>query len=425
MKIAIVHEWLQQYAGSERVLEQLIDLFPSADLFALVDFMPERERGMLGGRTVQTTFIQKLPFAKRWFRNYLGLMPIAIEQLPMSGYDLVISSSHAVAKGVLTGPGQVHVSYVHSPMRYAWDLQSDYLRQSKLDRGLKGLYARWLLHRLRNWDTRTSNGVDVFVANSGYIAHRINKVYRRQAEIVPPPVDLARFPLGSLPRDGYLIASRFVPYKHVPLVVEAFRRMPDRKLTVIGDGPERAEVFRQAAGAANITVLAPVSGEELAKRLASARAFVFAAVEDFGITMVEAQACGTPVIALGKGGACEIVADLDEDEPTGVLFSEQTAESIIDAVERFEAAPHGVSPLHCHLRAQRFSVKAFKEAMLEIVDRAMAEHHGVTRMKNAKRLLKEAAASAADLPGIPVTHDKTRKALATGQASAELVEQHS
>jgi glycosyltransferase involved in cell wall biosynthesis len=394
MRIAIVHEWLEHYAGSERVLEQLLQVFPDADLFAIVDFMPDSQRGMLGGRQVHTTFIQKLPFARKLFRNYLGLMPLAVEQLKLGDYDLVLSSSHAVAKGVLTGPGQVHVSYVHSPMRYAWDLQAEYLQQGRLEHGLKGMYARWLLHHMRLWDTRTSNGVDVFVANSSYIAKRIRKVYRRESEVVHPPVDLERFPPYCGPREGYLIASRFVPYKRVPLVVEAFARMPDKKLTVVGDGPERQQVVRAAAGAANIELLSPVGGAELAQRMAKARAFVFAAVEDFGITMVEAQSCGTPLIALGRGGACDIVRGRDHDRPTGVLFAHQTADSIIGAVHEFEAHEASFTPSNCNANAQRFSQAEFRDKILDVVDRAMSEYSSIIRPMAAARIGADAVAAA-------------------------------
>ena len=187
MRVAIVHEWLEHYAGSERVLEQLLKCYPEADVFAVVDFMPPKERAFLAGRPVTTSFIQKLPFARSRFRNYLQLMPLAVEQFDLASYDLIISSNHAVAKGVLTGPKQVHVSYVHSPMRYAWDLQAQYLRESGVEKGPKSLYVRWLLHKMRVWDASSANGVDVFIANSSYIAKRIQKAYRREAIVVRRP----------------------------------------------------------------------------------------------------------------------------------------------------------------------------------------------------------------------------------------------
>ncbi|NVN11477.1 glycosyltransferase, partial [Nguyenibacter vanlangensis] len=304
-KVAIVHEWLDTVAGSERVVQQLLLLFPQAELFAVVDFLPPGERGMLQGRKVTTTFIQRLPFARKRFRNYIGLMPLAVEQLDLSGFDLVISSNHAVAKGVITGPDQLHISYVHSPLRYAWDMQAQYLRQTGLDRGPKGLFARWLLHRLRNWDVRSAAGVDVFVANSSYIQRRIRKVYRRDALVIYPPVDVARFQPKDGPRDSFVVVSRLVPYKRVDLVIQAFRLMPQHKLVVVGDGPEWDAVSALAQGAANIVLRGKLPREELLRQMQSARACVFAAEEDFGIATVEAQACGTPVIAFGRGGALD------------------------------------------------------------------------------------------------------------------------
>lgn len=377
MRVAIVHEWLEHYAGSERVLEQLLIMYPQAALFAIVDFMPGAERVMLGGRRVQTTFIQNLPLARKYFRYYLGLMPIAIEQLDLSGFDLVISSNHAVAKGVITGPDQVHVCYVHSPMRYAWDMQAAYLRQGRMEGGARGLYARWLLHRLRNWDVRSAAGVDAFVANSSYIARRIMKVYRREATVVYPPVDIARFDGPEQPRDdAYVVISRMVPYKRIDLVVEAFRRMPQRILHVAGDGPERERIRKVAGDAPNIVFRGRVSDAEVLAMMRRARAFVFAGEEDFGIAMVEAQACGTPLIVFGRGGACDIVRGEDApDGPTGVLFAQQDADAIIDAVERFEGMQARITPQACRINARRFSREAFRQAMFRVVERAMQDVH--------------------------------------------------
>ncbi|MFT8790123.1 glycosyltransferase [Komagataeibacter saccharivorans] len=374
MRVAIVHEWLEHYAGSERVIEQLLIMYPQAEIFAIVDFMPQAERSMLGGRPVHTTFIQKLPFARRCFRYYLGLMPVAIEQLDLSGFDLVISSNHAVAKGIITGPDQVHVCYVHSPMRYAWDMQAAYLRQGGIERGLRGLYARWLLHRLRNWDVRSAAGVDVFVANSSYIARRIRKVYRRNATVVFPPVDVDRFEMSTAPRQDYVVVSRLVPYKRIDLVVEAFRRMPERVLHVAGDGPERERIAALADNAPNIILHGRVSDEEVLRMMRQARAFVFAAEEDFGIAMVEAQACGTPLIVFGRGGACDIVRDMgDAGGATGVFFDEQGADAIITAVERFESIQDRITPQACHANAQRFSQSAFRQSMSRVVEQALHE----------------------------------------------------
>lgn len=359
MKVALVHEWLEGYAGSERVLEQFLAIWPEAEVFAVCDFLPPAERGFLGGRPVHTTFIQRLPFARRRFRNYLGLMPLAVEQFDLAGFDLVVSSSHAVAKGVLTGPGQLHVSYIHSPMRYAWDLQHQYLRQTGLEHGIKGAYTRWLLHRLRLWDRSSAAGVDSLVANSSYIAERIRKVWRRDSTVIHPPVDVTSFSLGGERAGHYLIASRMVPYKRVELVVEAFRAMPERRLVVTGGGPSEPMARAAAAGAPNIEFRGKVPQAELVALTRTARAVLAAAEEDFGIAMVEAQACGTPLIAFGRGGALDIIRT--SEAPTGVLFAEQSAAAIIAAVERFETLT--IDAAACRANALRFSEEAFRAAM--------------------------------------------------------------
>lgn len=368
IRVAIVHEWLDTYAGSERVLEQLLLCFPNADLFAVVDFMSEAERGFLQGRTVQTSLIQRLPFARRMFRHYLGLMPIAIQQLDLSGYDLVISSHHAVAKGVLTGPDQMHISYVHSPMRYAWDLQHQYLREAGIERGLRGMYARWLFARLRQWDVSSSNHVDHFVANSAYIARRIRKVYRREAAVIHPPVDLGRFVPCAEKEDFFLLACRFVPYKRAEIVVESFRSQPTRRLVVVGNGPDNDRVRATARGASNIEFKGTVPQHTLIHLMQRARAFVFAAEEDFGITLAEAQACGTPVIAYCRGGAAEIIAQ----EATGVLFDRQEPGAITAAIEQFEIVEQRLTSQACRVNALRFSEPRFRSEIGAFVDHILA-----------------------------------------------------
>ena len=368
LKIAIVHEWFVTYAGSERVVEQILNLFPHADLFAVVDFLNNSQRGFIQNKPVQTTFIQKLPFAKAKFRQYLPLMTLAIEQLDLSAYDLIISSSHAVAKGVLTAPHQLHISYVHSPIRYAWDLQHQYLKESNLERGIKSWIARWILHQIRIWDTRTANGVDLFVANSEFIARRIHKVYRRSATVIYPPVDLQNYTLCEQKHEFYLTASRLVPYKRIDLIVEAFSQMSDRSLIVIGDGEQMAKI--RAKASSNIKFLGHLEPEALREYMQKARAFVFAAEEDFGITPVEAQACGTPVIAYGRGGVCESVRGLDCDRPTGVFFAEQSVASIHAAVLEFEKNSDRISPKICHENAMRFSTERFQAEFLEFVEQA-------------------------------------------------------
>ena len=372
MRIAIVHEWLETYAGSERITEQLLSMFPTADLFSLVDFLPAADRAFLQGRTPRTSLIQNLPFARKRFRSYLPLFPFAIQQIDLAGYSLVISSSHAVAKGVITGPDQLHVSYIHSPMRYAWDLQGEYLRTAGLEHGPKGWLARVALHRLRQWDVASSHGVDCFVANSRFVARRVAKAYGRVATVVWPPVDTEWFTPHGERGDYYLVAARQVPYKRIDLVVRAFASMPGRRLVVIGDGPESANIRGMAVE--NVTMLGRQPLEVVREHMRRARAFVHAGIEDFGIALAEAQASGAPLIALRRGGAEDIVLGLESRTPTGVFFEEQSKEAIAAAVERFEAAAHRISTRNCQANAQRFSIAAFRSNMRRRIDDAMEEH---------------------------------------------------
>ena len=383
-RVAIVHEWLVNCAGSEKVLEQMLQVYPQADLHAVVDFLAPTERGFLQGKQAKTTFIQHLPWARRAFRSYLPLMPLAVEQLDLSAYDIVISSNHAVAKGVITGPDQLHLCYVHSPMRYAWDLQAQYLRESGLQRGLKSWLARAVLHYLRQWDALGAQRVDCFVANSAFIARRVHKVYRRNAEVIHPPVDVLRFrpaergaPIsqaepGAQQSSFFLAASRLVPYKHMPMIVRAFARLPQHRLVVIGDGPDMARVRAEAGP--NVTVLGYQSDAVLVDHMQRARALVFAAEEDFGITPVEAQGCGTPVIAYGRGGSLETVRGLGHSAaPTGLWFHEQSETAIADAVLRFDAAAHEFSAAACRAHAEAFSVERFRAAFQAFVEQAWAQ----------------------------------------------------
>ena len=347
-------------------------MYPEADLFCLVDFIGEKERGFLTGKTAKTSFIQKLPGARKQYRSYLPLMPLAIEQLDVSEYNLVISSSHAIAKGIITGPDQLHISYVHSPIRYAWDLQNQYLEEANMTSGAKSWLARIILHYMRLWDYRTANGVDFFIANSDFIAKRIHKVYRRDADIIYPPVDLDNFGLCEQKEEYYLAASRQVPYKKVRLIVEAFNRMPEKKLLVIGDGPEFANI-KKCAGP-NIQMLGYQPDESLRQYMQRAKAFVFAAKEDFGIMPVEAQACGTPVIAFGEGGVRETVLPLGDncEEPaTGVFFQRQRVEDIIEAVQYFEQNQNKLTPAACRNNAMRFSNEIFCKKFKQYVEDKM------------------------------------------------------
>lgn len=358
INIGIVADWLVTYAGSEKVIKEFIDVFPSSELYSVVDFLSDSNRELFSGKKAKTTFIQKMPFAKSKYQKYLPLMPLAIEQLDMSGHDVVLSSSHAVAKGILTGPDQLHISYVHSPIRYAWDLQHQYLRESGLSEGLKGFIAKYLLHKIRIWDYRTANGVDHFIANSKFISRRIHKVYGRSSDVIYPPVDVNNFTLNENKDNYYFTASRLVPYKRIDLIVDAFNEMPEKKLVVVGDGSEMDKIKSKAKG--NIEILGYQPNNIMQKHMQNAKAFVFAAEEDFGITPVEAQACGTPVIAFGKGGVLETIIPEGNQNPTGVFFDTQEPGSIIESVNKFESMQDLFEPIECRRNAEKFSEERFR-----------------------------------------------------------------
>lgn len=365
MKVAFIHDWLVTYAGAERVLERMLALYPEADIYSTVNFVPPEQRAFLGQHRIHTSFIQRLPKAATQYRQYLPLMPLAVEQFDLSGYDLIVSSSHAVAKGVLTGPRQLHVCMCYSPIRYAWDLQHQYLRESNLTHGAKSALARAALHYVRLWDVRTAPGVDVFIGISDFIADRIWKVYRRRSVVIYPPVDTAAFTPAEQREGFYLTASRMVPYKRLDLIAEAFSRMPDKRLVIIGDGPEMPKV--RAAAGPNVQVMGYQPFDVMRDHMRRARAFVFAAEEDFGIAPIEAQACGTPVIAYGRGAALETIID----GQTGVFFGEHTPRSLMDAVFRFEDGP-AMSPQTCRANALRFAPERFDQEFSHLIESAWA-----------------------------------------------------
>jgi glycosyltransferase involved in cell wall biosynthesis len=366
VRVAVVHDWLYVVGGAERVLTEILRCYPGADVFTLFDLLTPAERARIGYDHAHTSFIQRLPFLRKRHRSYLPLMPLAIEQFDLSAYDLVISSSYAVAKGVLTGPDQVHVSYVHSPMRYAWDLQHSYLRESGYSCGLKGALARIMLHRMRLWDTRTANGPDAIIANSAFIARRIRKAYGRTAQVIYPPVtqssETAEVPRGQ----HFLAASRLVPYKNVEAVVRAFASLPDLELIVAGDGPEAARLRDIATG--NVRFAGFVSDKHLRDLMASARAFVFAAEEDFGIIPVEAQSEGTPVLALGRGGVRETVAT-SLAQRTGMFFSNPEPQEIAACIRAFVTQEHTFSRPLCRAQASRFSAERFRAEFTACVEK--------------------------------------------------------
>ncbi len=356
----MVHEWLLDYAGSERVLAEILEVLPQADLFALIDRPDEELRAAIPRRARGTSFLQALPRPERWLRYYVPLMPLAIRQLDVSAYDLIVSSSHAVAKGVITGKNQLHVSYVHSPMRYAWDLRDEYLRAAGWERGVKGWAARRVLERLRRWDARSAEGVDVLIANSTHVAARIRAAYGREAEVLHPPVDVAAFSLEERKEDFYLSVSRLQAYKRIDLLLEAFAGMPERRLVVIGDGPEMARLRSQAPP--NVQLCGRLPSADVKRYMQRARAFLFAGIEDFGIVMAEAQACGTPLIAFARGGASDIVRP-----GTGLLFETQAAPALAAAVRQFEQTAHQFTPARCRDNALRFDRASFRRRFEELL----------------------------------------------------------
>lgn len=365
MKVAIIQEWLTTMGGSEKVVQAIAEIYPQADIFALVaDAKLLNELGF-GNRKITTSIIQKMPFGLKKYKAYLPLFPFAIEQFDLREYDLIISSSHAVTKGVLTNSEQLHVTYCHSPIRYAWDLHHQYLEEEGLGFGLKGLLARYFLHRIRIWDFISSNRPDFYVSNSNFIAKRILKVYQQPATTIYPPIEIDDFKLEVNKDDYYVTSSRMVPYKKIDLIVEAFSKMPDKKLIVIGDGPDYKKI--QSKAGTNTEFTGYLGFNELIKKLQKAKAFVFAAIEDFGMLPVEAQACGTPVIALGKGGSLETV----KDGTTGVLYPDQTVTSLIQGISRFEKLTF--DPLVIRAHAETFGKELFKIKFQAFINQKLAD----------------------------------------------------
>ncbi|UZQ54357.1 glycosyltransferase [Trichothermofontia sichuanensis B231] len=370
---ALIHEWLTPKAtgGSELVVQAILEQI-DADLYALIDFESTNPDSYLYQRRIGTTFLQHFPRARNGVQKYLPLLPLAIEQLDLRQYDVLLSSSHAVAKGVLTAPHQLHVCYCHTPMRYAWDLTFDYLQGSRAGHGLMGWLTRYLLHHLRQWDVITANRVDYFIANSHHTARRIWRCYRRPAEVIYPPVNLDRFQCQPQKQDFYLTVCRLVPYKHVDIIVEAFNQI-DRPLIIIGDGPDLPRLRQMARP--HIQFLGAQPNAIVEQHMAQAKAFVYAACEDFGIAPVEAQACGTPVIGYARGGVGETVRDLRQEPGmgTGILFSPQTAAALVTAIETFEQYQSKFSPEAIRRQAERFSPAVFAQHYCRFLERCIAE----------------------------------------------------
>jgi len=365
MKKALIHDWFSVYAGAEKCIESFTNIWDDFEVYSLIDFLSEKDREIiLKGKKANTSFIQKLPKAKTKYRNYLPLFPLAIEQFDLTEYEVILSSSHAVAKGVLTRPDQLHISYVYSPIRYAWDLHFQYLRESGLNKGLKGWLAKYFLHKIRLWDVSTANRVDHYIAISHYIARRIEKIYGKKADVIYPPVDTSSFTIGNTTDNYYVTSSRMVPYKKIDLIVEALSQT-DHKLVVIGTGPDFEKI--KAKAGKNIELLGYQSFEDMKSIIQKAKAYIFAAEEDFGIAPIEAQACGIPVIAFGKGATLETIIGSRANEnnvqatDTGIFFEEQNVNSLLNAVKLFEKEMHKFDKQNIRNNALRFSKERFEK----------------------------------------------------------------
>ncbi len=373
LNVAFVHEWLTPEAtgGSELVVQEILR-WVDADLYALIDFESTNPESYLFKRQIGTTFLQRFPLARKGVQKYLPFLPLAIEQLDLRDYDVILSSSHTVAKGVLTTAQQLHVCYCHATMRFAWDLTFDYLRNSSMGRGLAGGLTRYLLHRLRQWDALSANRVDYFIANSKNTARRIWRCYRRPAEVVYPPVNTERFRFEPQKQDFYLTVSRLVSYKKISLIVRAFNQL-GLPLVVIGSGAEMKQI--QQLAQPNVKILGWQPDEVVEQYMAAAKAFVYAAYEDFGIAPVEAQACGTPVIAYGAGGTLETVKDVRQyqEEGTGLLFQHQTESDLIQAVEAFEQYQKQLNPEVVRSHALLFRPEVFQQRYLSLLEQYCQE----------------------------------------------------
>lgn len=368
MKVAIIQDWLVTVGGADKVCKAIFDVFPDSDVYTLVAKKEICDELGIPWERVHTSFIQNMPFSKNKHRLYLPLFPFAVEQFDLRGYDVIISSSHCVAKGILKKANQLHICYCHSPIRYVWDMYNEYLEESGLQKGLKSWLAKYLLHRIREWDLLNSFRVNYFISNSDNVGRRIRETYRRESTTIHPNIDISNFEYCEDKQDYYLTSSRLVAYKKIDLVIEAFNQMPDKKLIVIGGGPN-LQAYRKLAKS-NIDVMGYQPLDVLKEKMQHAKAFVFAADEDFGMVPIEAESCGTPVIAYGHGGSLETVCE----GKTGLFFKEQTVEAVVEAVRRFESlGPQPFSPQDCRQWAEGFSEERFKEEIKTFVEQKFKE----------------------------------------------------
>jgi len=379
VKIAIVQDWLTSYGGAEKCIEAWCEIWPEADIYTLVYRADLFKNSIISRHKVRTSFIQQLPLSKTKFRHYLLLHPFAVEQYDLRHYDIIISSSAAFSHGVITGADQLHICYKHTPMRYAWSGYHEYLHQRYVRSKAKNWITRVALHRLRTWDFIAAQRPDLIVANSQQVRRRIWKYYRREAEVIYPPVDVDGIePLPAQARDGYYVTmSRMVPYKKMDLIIETFAQTSNLPLIVAGDGPEMARLKKLAKNAPNINFFGFINSDRKTELLRKAKAFIFAACEDFGIAPIEAQACGTPVIAYGRGGALESVVD----EKTGVFFAEQNIGGLKKAIDKFLTLKDSFDPVIIHEHAKKFDKEIFKRKFKRRVQEKAADFRKCCRPK--------------------------------------------
>ncbi|WP_028553103.1 glycosyltransferase [Paenibacillus sp. UNC451MF] len=361
MKIALVHDYLNQYGGAERVLECFMDMFPEAPVYTILsdlNKMPDRFREA----NITNSFIQNVPFSKKHYKKMLSLLPHAVESFDLRGYDVILSSSSAFAKGIITNPSQLHICYCHTPMRYVWDLYHQYL--GEINNPIYKNVLPFILHKLRNWDAINSQRVDHYIANSINVSNRIKKYYNRESHVIHPPVSFERFDFAGEPGDYFLIVSRLIPYKRIDLVIEAFNllKLP---LVIIGDGYDRNRLQKLAGP--TVQLLGYQSDEVISKYYSNCKAFILAGEEDFGITPLEAQANGKPVIAFGKGGALETVVD----GKTGIFFYEPTANSLVQAINRYNSISFNPHMIRQH--ANQFNELRFKEEIRSFITSAIQQ----------------------------------------------------
>ena len=375
LNVGLVHDWCPAFRGGERVLSEISKLFPGAPIHTIFNFLsPDIRIEHFPFARFETSIANGLPGVRHYYKSLFFVCPFLVEQFDLTSFDLVISSSAAFARGVITRPDQPHLCYVHSPVRYAWDEQFSYLQQGKMGYGPKGMLFRYMLHKLRTWDSRTGNNPDLMAANSTYVRKRIRRIYGRDAIVIHPPVNISEFPRVAQKDDYYVTASFLAPYKRTDLIISAFNSMPDRRLVVVGDGQELKKLKPFAKP--NITFTGFLNRQDYIKTVSEARAFVFAGCEDFGIALAEAQAAGTPVIAFGRGGASDIVRPLGTTgRPTGVLFHEQNLIALQKAIGFFEDHSNSITPAACHENTHRFSPERFRSDIIAAVDQVLDMHH--------------------------------------------------